>query len=123
MRNIQGWHIDGNGWADIGYNFCVGGDGLVYEGRGWGRQGAHAPGYNNQSVGHCFIGTFTSALPTAAARSNTQALIRCGVSLGHIASGYWLIGHRQGSATECPGQQLFNEIQRWDRFNSNPRPV
>lgn len=68
MRNIQSLHIDNNRWADIGYNFCVGGDGQVYEGRGWNRQGAHASGFNDRSVGICFIGTFTNSLPTAAAR-------------------------------------------------------
>lgn len=31
-----------NGWADIGYNFCIGDPGQVYEGRGYGRHGAHA---------------------------------------------------------------------------------
>lgn len=25
------------GWADIGYNFCIGDNAQVYEGRGWGR--------------------------------------------------------------------------------------
>jgi peptidoglycan recognition protein len=31
------------GWSDIGYNFIVGEDGNVYEGRGWTKVGAHAP--------------------------------------------------------------------------------
>lgn len=117
MRNIQNFHMNSNGWADIGYNFCVGGDGNVYEGRGWGRQGAHAPGYNNQSVGFCFLGTFSNALPVLAARNNAQQFFRCGVALGHVASNYWLIGHRQAIATDCPGTVLFNEIRNWDRFN------
>jgi len=60
VKSYQDQHMDVNGWSDIGYNFVVGGDGNVYEGRGWGKQGAHAPGYNSQSIGICFIGTFTS---------------------------------------------------------------
>jgi hypothetical protein len=31
-------------WGDIAYNFMVGGDGAVYEGRGWDKQGAHSEG-------------------------------------------------------------------------------
>ena len=120
MRSIQNSHINTNGWADIGYNFLVGGDGLVYEGRGWGRQGAHSPGYNSRSVGISFIGTFTTELPVLAARNNAQALIRCGVNMGNISSAYWLIGHRQDIATECPGTSLFNEIRTWAQFNANP---
>jgi N-acetylmuramoyl-L-alanine amidase len=42
MRNIQNFHMNTNGWADIGYNFCIGDPGQVYEGRGYGRHGAHA---------------------------------------------------------------------------------
>ena len=40
-----------NGWDDIGYNFLVGEDGRVYEGRGWYRQGAHALNFNSNSIG------------------------------------------------------------------------
>ncbi|XP_041773377.1 peptidoglycan-recognition protein SC2-like [Anopheles merus] len=119
MRNIQSFHMDGNGWADIGYNFLVGENGAAYEGRGWGRQGAHAPGYNDRSVGMGVIGTFTNVIPNAAARTAARNLITCGVSLGHIASNYWLIGHRQAVATACPGNAFFNEIRTWPRFNPN----
>lgn len=123
MRNIQDFHMDGNGWDDIGYNFCVGGDGNAYTGRGWDRQGAHAPGYNNQSIGMCFLGTFTSVMPPLTQRNAAQQLITCGVSLGHVRSAYWLIGHRQATDTECPGTVLFNEIRNWARFNANPSPL
>lgn len=34
MRNIQSWQMDGNGWSDIGYNFCIGDTAVIYEGRG-----------------------------------------------------------------------------------------
>jgi N-acetylmuramoyl-L-alanine amidase len=97
MRNIQNLHMNTNRWADIGYNFCVGGDGLVYEGRGWTRVGAHALNFNSVSIGICFIGTFTGSLPTLAARNAAQALIRCGVSGNHIRSDHRLGGHRQFS--------------------------
>ena len=40
-----------SGWSDIGYNFLVGEDGNIYEGRGWGKVGAHARGHNSDSIG------------------------------------------------------------------------
>ena len=39
------------GWSDIGYSFLVGGDGKVYEGRGWNHVGAHTSGYNSEGIG------------------------------------------------------------------------
>lgn len=120
MRAIQNLHINGNGWADIGYNFVIGGDGNVYEGRGWGKQGAHAPGYNTNSVGISLIGTFTNGLPVQAALNAAHQLIACGVSLGHVKSNYGIIGHRQAVSTECPGNSLYNEIKKWPGYVANP---
>jgi len=59
VRSYQNWHMDGQGWWDIGYNFLVGEDGNAYEGRGWDYVGAHAPGYNSQSIGICVPGLFS----------------------------------------------------------------
>jgi N-acetylmuramoyl-L-alanine amidase len=62
VRSYQNYHIDFNGWDDIGYSFVVGEDGNIYEGRGWGVVGAHAPNYNTRSIGICVIGDFTGEL-------------------------------------------------------------
>lgn len=60
MRKIQDMHQLKNEWNDIGYSFVVGGDGRIYHGRGFNVIGAHAPRYNNKSVGICLIGDWTS---------------------------------------------------------------
>jgi peptidoglycan-recognition protein LB len=60
MQSMQSFHQDDRGWADIGYNFAVGGDGRVYQGRGFNVMGAHAPPYNNKSIGICLIGDWRS---------------------------------------------------------------
>ncbi|KAM8710467.1 hypothetical protein ACLKA7_017136 [Drosophila subpalustris] len=64
VRVVQNFHMDGWNWDHIGYNFLIGGDGLVYEGRGWDAQGAHTLGYNADSIGISFIGTFIKIWPT-----------------------------------------------------------
>ena len=60
MKNIQNYHMDSLGWADIGYNFLIGGDGQVYEGRGWNTVGAHATNWNSKSIGISFMGNYNS---------------------------------------------------------------
>lgn len=41
-------------------SFGIGGDGNIYEGRGFNVVGAHAPNYNNKSIGICLIGNWES---------------------------------------------------------------
>ncbi|CAG0913904.1 unnamed protein product [Notodromas monacha] len=111
VRDFQNQHIDVNGWNDIGYSFVIGGDGSIFEGRGWDKVGAHTPGYNSNGLGFCFIGNYVSNTPPDAQLNAAQDLIACGVDLGMIASNYNLIGHRQAVATECPGQRLYDIIK------------
>lgn len=42
------------------FSFVVGGDGLVFEGRGWGVVGAHTKGHNHDTLGIAFMGNYTS---------------------------------------------------------------
>ncbi|XP_069083351.1 peptidoglycan-recognition protein SC2-like [Pleurodeles waltl] len=118
MKSIQNYHIDSRGWCDIGYSFLVGEDGKVYEGRGWTTVGAHAPNYNSNSIGISVMGSFTSKNPNSAAQNAVKSLISCGVSKGYIKSAYILKGHRNVTATSCPGNTFYNLISSWARFQA-----
>ncbi|XP_065337954.1 peptidoglycan-recognition protein SC2-like [Cloeon dipterum] len=120
VRNIQAYHMDSRRWSDIGYNFLIGGDGSVFEGRGWTRQGSHEPKYNANGLGICFLGNFQGEAPTAAAIESAKRLIDCGVSTNMISNNYKLIGHRQAKSTECPGNNLYNLIKKWKNWTPNP---
>ena len=71
VRAIEIYHVKGNGWNDIGYNFLVDKYGQVFEGRYGGIDrnvvGAHAEGFNTGSVGIALLGNYDSAAPTPAA--------------------------------------------------------
>ncbi|XP_052799959.1 MAM and LDL-receptor class A domain-containing protein 1-like [Mya arenaria] len=112
-------------WADIGYSFLIGGDGNVYEGRGWKFVGAHTYGYNRVSSAAAFIGNFTSLLPNAKAIKAVDILIECGVHRGKIKPSYTLLGHRDAkkSDTKCPGDALYREIQTWTNYPGSGKTI
>jgi len=60
---IRDWHVNGNGWSDIGYNVVIRRDGAIEPGRDldgdgdvYEEVGAHARGFNTNSVGICLVG-------------------------------------------------------------------
>ncbi len=68
VQSIYKFHAVTNGWGDIGYNYLIGQDGKIYEGRagGNGSRGAHAFNSKNQenfnygSIGISLIGSYVS---------------------------------------------------------------
>ncbi|XP_017785945.1 PREDICTED: peptidoglycan-recognition protein SB1-like [Nicrophorus vespilloides] len=120
VKIYQADHINNRRWSDIGYNFVVGEDGNVYEGRGWGKQGSHAAPYNEKSIGISVIGRFDDISPNSAALNAVKELIAYGVANGKIQSNYKLVGHRQVKGTKCPGQAFYNIIKTWPNYAANP---
>ncbi|XP_016958946.1 peptidoglycan-recognition protein LC isoform X3 [Drosophila biarmipes] len=117
VRVVQSFHMDSWDWDHIGYNFLVGGDGRVYEGRGWEYVGAHTKGYNTGTIGISFIGTFTRQKPNERQLKACQLLLEEGVRLKKLTPKYRLYGHRQLSATESPGEELYKIIQKWPHWS------
>lgn len=103
VRNIQNQHLYVNGWCDIGYNFLVDEEGRVFEGRGWNAVGAHCPGHNTSAVGVCYLGDGAERLApkalVAIRELADEADRQSGKSLKRL-------GHRDGIATACPGDNL-----------------
>jgi len=135
VKGIQLYHVQGNGWNDIGYNFLVDRFGTVYEGRFGGIDrdvvGAHAQGFNTGSVGAAVIGTYGSAQPPKAAQDAIACLLAWRFDLAHVdptsfltfisggseryASGIPVVlnavsGHRDTGFTECPGDLLYAKL-------------
>ncbi|CAH1153562.1 unnamed protein product [Phaedon cochleariae] len=120
IKNIQYDHMTNRNWQDIGYNFLIGGDGNIYEGRGWGTHGSHVPKYNRRSIGICLIGDFTRNPPPSVQLTALNDLISCASDTNNIRSDYHLIGHRQGRETDCPGDALFEEVKRMPHWEAHP---
>lgn len=137
VRGIWTFHSltnnGGRGWGDIGYNYLIDPNGIIYEGRGGGDNviGAHFSCQNGGTMGVCMLGTFTSVSPTAAALTSLRRLLawkaeQRGIDpLGtNYHAGTRLIlptisGHRHGNPavpqyactrTSCPGDNLYAQL-------------
>lgn len=105
VRSIQDYHMDTNGWSDIGYNFLVDVHGRIYEGRGWTAIGAHVENNNTHLIGVCFIGRdgdLTDAAKLAMRWLWEEACRLAGKRLSQTYHSAW-------NATQCPG----NVIRTW----------
>lgn len=116
VRTIQTFHMESKNWDDIGYNFVVGGDGAVYEARGWDKEGAHTRGFNKKAICIAFVGTFIDVQPAARQLHAARQLIEEGLLNGKLSPDYTLYGHRQLIASESPGEQLYRIIQTWPHW-------
>lgn len=104
-REIQVLHMQGKGYADIGYHFVIDAAGQLYAGRDLGVRGAHTGGANTGSVGVCLLGNFETVTPPQAQLDTLQALgddLKARYGLTHLA------GHHdfQPDETVCPGALL-----------------
>ncbi|CAM5174630.1 unnamed protein product [Eretmochelys imbricata] len=116
MTNIQHYHMNNKGWCNIAYNFLIGEDGKVYEGRGWHTEGAHTYGFNDISLGIAFIGDFTGRSPNAAAWKALKHLLHFAVENGYLSSNYLLMAHGDVSNTLSPGQHIRKTLKKWPHY-------
>uniref|UniRef100_A0A6B0V5S2 Putative peptidoglycan recognition protein n=1 Tax=Ixodes ricinus TaxID=34613 RepID=A0A6B0V5S2_IXORI len=118
----QEYHQKHKGWYDIGYTFLIGGDGSVYEGRGFGAVGAHTLGYNDKSVSFSFIGNFTYHAPSKTMLTTAQNLIDCGIKVGKIRANYTLHGQRDANKRDCPEEAFYKQIRKSRHFGGRLTP-
>ena len=107
IRGIQEFHQGPERlWSDIGYNFLVAPDGVVYEGRGWAFRGAHAKGHNFESVGVAYVGYGDRPVPAPAKRAILDLYRQAERRFGRLE----MVGHRDVGRTACPGDILYGWV-------------
>lgn len=105
--------------VDIGYNFLIGGDGNVYEGRGWDAMSFHKR--PEVVLGISFIGNFNKHELTEGQIEAAQELLALGVKLKKLSPFYVLIAHNQTIATDSPGQNVVKVIEKWPHWSPTYR--
>ena len=79
IRAFYAYHVEGNGWCDLAYNFLVDRFGRIWEGRYGGVDkavvGSHTGGFNKDSFGVGMIGDFSDVAPDSAMQQSVAVLM------------------------------------------------
>jgi len=104
VDEIRRWHVEDRNWSDIGYHWVITLNGTLEEGRPEYKNGAHAKGFNKNSIGVCYVGGVDKNLDPKDTRTDTQKeTLRC--ILEDLKDRYpqaQIIGHRDVSSKACP---------------------
>nr|WP_255603125.1 N-acetylmuramoyl-L-alanine amidase [Oscillochloris sp. ZM17-4] len=132
VRAEWAFHTYTRGWGDVGYNYLIDPNGVIYEGRAGGDDAvAFHDTANYGSMGVAMIGTYASVAPTSAAQSGLVDLLSWKADqkrIDPLGSSYYygcarssycapfnpgaivpnIAGHRQVTPghTTCPGDSL-----------------
>ncbi len=131
VRSYYVQHTQVNGWDDIAYNYLIAPNGDIYAGRDPEKNdisqdnvlGAHFCSKNANTMGVCLIGDYQNLEPrdsllnslihlltwkytkdTLSPTSETKHPYNTGSLLKALC------GHRDGCATECPGNRVYSKL-------------
>ena len=125
MRAIWYYHTYTNGWGDIGYNYLIDTNGVIYEGHLGGDNvvGTHSAAANRGSMAVSLIGNFVSLKPSDPMLNSLINLLawkadQQGINVFDASDALpdvdWglpnLMGHRDvygGTNTQCPGDEAY----------------
>ena len=109
VEDIRDWHVNGNGWSDVGYHYVIKLDGTIQDGRPISRTGAHCKGHNRGTVGICYIGGGITEGKDTRTEEQKDALV---ILLNDLIKQYNITkisGHNQYSTKKCPGFDVPSE--------------
>ena len=115
LTEIRKWHVQDNGWRDVGYHYIIRRNGEVELGRSIRDTGAHAAGYNHKSVSVCMVGVMAED-NSAEANFTPQQWTALLDLVKQLKSNYPeanVIGHNEISEKECPSF----DVQKWKEDN------
>lgn len=105
VESVRKYHIEHNGWKDIGYHYLIYLDGSIHQGRPIDQVGAHCKNHNTGTIGICYVGGLLKNGKTFDTRTDAQktslrelitALKICFPTITKVS------GHRDYSIKPCP---------------------
>ncbi len=71
VDDVRRWHLE-KGFKDIGYHYLISLKGVVQIGRNIDIVGSHTKGYNENSIGICYVGGLDENLNAQDTRTDSQ---------------------------------------------------
>ncbi|XP_073840289.1 peptidoglycan-recognition protein LC-like isoform X3 [Musca autumnalis] len=121
VRNTQTFNIESQQQDDIIYNFLIGGDGNVYEGRGWDNRGSVIKGYNDDSISLAYIGSFKKQKPSGKQLNVTRLLLKEGVRLEKLSEDYRIVAANKldPTSTATSADALYESFKDWPHWSDH----
>tara|TARA_R100000664_G_scaffold20807_1_gene30033 strand:+ start:943 stop:1365 length:423 start_codon:yes stop_codon:yes gene_type:complete len=115
LREIRNWHVNDNGWRDVGYHYIIRRNGEVELGRNVKDTGAHAAGYNHKSIGIALVGGMADDNSTEDNFTDKQWTTLLDLVKQKLIDypDAKVIGHNEISEKDCP---CF-DVQKWKEDN------
>jgi|GEM_PF-2270751 len=127
IKKIYKYHSYTRKWGDIGYNYIIGKDGSIFEGRygGNGVIGGHSyyngTNYNKGSIGIAVLGNYEKEKMSAEATASLEKLIgwlsaNNNIQVSSDIKFYKkdlnasVVGHRNVASTACPGKNIYGNL-------------
>ena len=111
VKEIDQWHR-ARGFNKIGYHYVIYLDGSIHQGRKESEVGAHVLKHNQNSIGVCYVGGLkegTKGGSNTMNKAQEASLVKILKDLTTRYSGAVVLGHKDLSATQCPGF----DVKKW----------
>lgn len=112
VDEIRLWHKQ-RGFSDVGYHYIIGIDGSIHKGRAEEIVGAHCEGYNENSIGICYVGGLDKNMKPKDTRTPIQkfALSQLVIALKKKYPQVTVHGHNEFAKKECPCFDVKSEFK------------
>lgn len=111
VKAVERYHVFTNGWTAIGYNYWIGFDGSIWEGRGL-NVAAGISGHNSHVISVCLQGDFMTQTPTEAQYKACAEIYRYLKEKIPTIKKY--ARHCDYHATACPGKYF--DLKNVEKF-------
>lgn len=115
VQAIRNYHVNHNGWRDIGYHYVIYRDGTVHDGRDINISGGHCRGYNSHSIGIVYVGGCPKGHLDQSKDTRTPqqkaTLLRLLKDMRKMYPNAKIVGHKDLNKTGCPAFDAKNEYK------------